>query len=441
MAAAFSIEEFASDFVKAGRGKGPSQRPNSLAEMDVREGLLEDLALKTLYATGSLSLLELAERLCLAYEIANELFQSLRTSRCLQITGMAGTIPQLAITSEGRSRASDLFSQSHYVGAAPVSFESYKKQVKLHSATRHDVHLPQIEKAFSHLVLEKETLRQLGTALNSGTSLFLYGPPGTGKTTIAEVLSTVLADDDVWVPQAVEIDSQIITIFDPTVHKVVSQAGSSSHDRRWVRCRRPAVLVGGELTAEMLDLQFNPVSKYYEGPVQMKANNGVLIIDDFGRQRMRPEEILNRWIVPLDRKVDYLSMAGGKKIEVPFEMLVVFASNIDPSELVDAAFIRRIKTKIKIGVVSQKEFVEIFCRVAEEKGVPFEKGIPEQLISFIRGVLRQDLRACYPRDVIDQICWAARFDNREPVIDLASLDQALKAYFVRGPGNTVAAAS
>jgi predicted ATPase with chaperone activity len=441
MAAAFSIEDFALDFVKSKRGAGPTLRPNTLAEMDVREGILEDLALKTLYAVGSLSLLDLSERLCVPYEITKTLFESLRNNRCCQVTGMAGTIPQIAITSEGRSRAADLFSQSHYVGAAPVSFESYKKQIRLQSASRQDVHFPDVERAFSHLVLDRETLRQLGTALNSGTSLFLYGPPGTGKTTIAEVLTSVLADDDVWIPQAVEIDGQIITIFDPTMHKPVAQTQSNSHDRRWVHCSRPAVLVGGELTAEMLDLQFNPVSKYYEGPVQMKANNGVLIIDDFGRQRMRPEEILNRWIVPLDRRTDYLSMAGGKKIEVPFEMLVVFASNFDPAELVDPAFIRRIKTKIKIGVVSEKQFVEIFCRYAEEKKVPFARGIPEQLIHFIRGVLRQDLRACYPRDIIDQVCWAARFDNKDPYVDLVSLDQAIKAFFVRGPGETLATAS
>jgi predicted ATPase with chaperone activity len=354
---------------------------------------------------------------------------------------LAGTIPQIAITTEGRGRAVELFSQCHYIGAAPVTLKSYVKQVRQQSAARKDVHMADVAQAFAHLVLETETLRQLGTAVNSGSSLFLYGPPGTGKTTIAEVLASVLAQDDVWIPHAVEVDGQIITIYDPTIHKPASEIASRTHDSRWVRCKRPAVLVGGELFAEMLDLQFNPISKFYVGPVQLKANNGVLIIDDFGRQRMRPEEILNRWIVPLDRRTDFLSMSGGQKLEVPFEMLVVFASNFDPADLVDPAFIRRIKTKIKIGVVSEKQFVEIFHRVASDKEVGFDPEIPQQLIDFIRGTLRQDLRACYPRDIVDQICWAARFDGKEPYIDLAALDQAINAFFVRGAGKALAGVS
>ena len=212
-------------------------------------------------------------------------------------------------------------------------------------------------------------LRKLGTALNSGSALFLYGPAGTGKTSIAETLSRVLAEDEVWIPYAVEVDGEIITVFDPSIHVRVQEREPEIRDERWVLCRRPSVLVGGELTAEMVDLQFNPNTKYYVGPVQMKANNGVLIVDDFGRQRLRPDELLNRWIVPLDRRIDFLTLAGGKKIEIPFEMLVVFASNMDPAELVDPAFLRRIQTKIKIGAVSDEQFCEIFRRVAAERGV------------------------------------------------------------------------
>ena len=188
----------------------------------------------------------------------------------------------------------------------------------------------------------------------------------------------------------------------------------------------------------MLDLQFNPVAKFYVGPVQMKANNGVLIIDDFGRQRLRPEELLNRWIVPLDRKIDFLSMAGGKKIEVPFEMLVVFASNFDPAELVDQSFIRRIKTKIKIGAVTDEQFHEIFRRVARENKVSFDESIPHILIDFIRRHMKQELRSCYPRDVIDQVRWAASYDDKEPYLDRRALEQAITAYFLKRSDDSAA---
>jgi hypothetical protein len=203
-----------------------------------------------------------------------------------------------------------------------------------------------------------------------------------------------------------------------------------SHDERWVLCSRPAVMVGGELTVDMLDLQFNPGSKYYVGPVQMKANNGVLIIDDFGRQRIGPTELLNRWVVPLDRRVDFLTMAGGKKLEIPFEMLVVFASNMNPYELVDPAFLRRIQTKIKLGALSDDQFCEIFRRIAAELRVAFDPEIPNNLIEFIRVTLRQELRACYPRDIVRQACWSARFENRKPFLDRATLRRAIEVYFL-----------
>jgi hypothetical protein len=197
-----------------------------------------------------------------------------------------------------------------------------------------------------------------------------------------------------------------------------------------VLCQRPKILVGGELTVDMLDLQFNPQTKFYVGPVQMKANNGVLIIDDFGRQRVRPDELLNRWVVPLDRRIDFLTLAGGKKIEMPFEMLVVFASNMDPAELVDGAFLRRIQTKIKVGAVTDEEFTEIFRRFAKEKEVEWEDGICNDLIHFIRRALNQDLRSCYPRDIVNQVCWSARYEGKKPYIDRAALTRAVEAYFL-----------
>ena len=219
-------------------------------------------------------------------------------------------------------------------------------------------------------------------------------------------------------------------MYDPSVHFSAHDPNTSTRDQRWVLCRRPSVLVGGELSVEMLDLQFGEVSRFYVAPVQMKANNGLLVIDDFGRQRIRPEELLNRWIVPLDRRIDFLTMAGGKKIEMPFEMLIVFASNINPAELVDPAFIRRIKTKIKVGACTPEAFREIFRRVARQNNVKYDTDIPDRLMDFIRREMKQELRSCYPRDIIEQVMWAARYDNREPYIDIPSLKQAIMAYFV-----------
>ena len=430
MATLLSMYDYNNDFIKSEPKFGPEHRPQSLAALDVRQGVLEEIALKTLYLSGSLSVLELAERMCLSYEVVDALFCQLRAEQLCLVTGMTGHVHQIAITAQGRTRAVELLAHNHYSGPAPVAFESYAKQTREQSVKKVDVHADDVHRAFADLVIDDETLRKFGTALNSGSSVFLWGPAGTGKTTMAETLSRVLADDQIWIPYAVEVDGQIITVYDPSVHRRVEESEPEDRDARWVLCKRPSVLVGGELTAEMLDLQFNPMSKFYVAPAQMKANNGVLIIDDFGRQRLRPEELLNRWVVPLDRRIDFLTLAGGKKIEVPFEMLIVFASNMDPAELVDPAFLRRIQTKIKIGEVSGEQFCEIFRRVAIDKGVRYDSSIPADLINYIRVGLKQELRSCYPRDIVNQVAWAARYEGHTPYIDRPALQRAIDAYFL-----------
>jgi predicted ATPase with chaperone activity len=428
MATLLSMQDY--DFVEPEPATGPAHKPQSISEIDVRQSVLENLVLKNLYLCGSLTVLELAEKTRLSFLVTNELFLRLRTEQLCQVTGMEGNIPQIAITSQGRSRAMELMSQSHYTGAAPVSLGSYVEQTRAQSTRGVEVHSADVERAFAHLVMDSETLRKFGTALNSGSTVFIYGPPGVGKTTMAETLSRVLAKDAVWLPYAVEVEGEIITIYDPSIHKRIQELEPENRDERWVLCHRPAVQVGGELTVEMLDLQFNPHTKFNVGPLQMKANNGVLIIDDFGRQRLRPEELLNRWIVPLDRRIDFLTLAGGKKFEIPFEMLVVFATNMDPATLMDAAFLRRIQTKVKVGAVSDEQFSEIFRRVALEKKVQFDPDICRDLIAFIRNTLNQELRSCYPRDIVNQVCWAARYEGRRPYLDHVALTQAVEAYFL-----------
>lgn len=418
------------NFVTAQTLAGPTCKPRTLDDIGVGRVVLENLALKLLYLSGSISVTQLADKMRLSYEVATELFYRLRADLLCQASGMTGNIPQMSITSQGRTRASDLLAQSQYSGPAPVSLERYVAQVRSQSVRDIVVHPEDVERAFARLVIDEKTLGKFGTALNSGSSIFLYGPPGTGKTTVAESLSRAFSEDLVWIPHSIEVDGQIITIYDPSVHMCMPTKEPEFHDERWVLCSRPAVLVGGELTAEMLDLQFNPSSKFYVGPVQMKANNGVLIIDDFGRQRIGPAELLNRWVVPLDRGIDFLTMVGGKKIEIPFEMLVVFASNMNPYELVDPAFLRRIQTKIRLGEPTDEQFCEIFRRTAAEFRVSYDPEIPRDLIESIRGRLKQELRSCFPRDIVRQACWSARYDRKKPHLDRAALQRAVEVYFL-----------
>lgn len=408
----------------------PGARPRRLSEMGVREATLEDIALKALYLSGPFSVLEMGEKMCIGYEVANELFNRLRGKLLCEVTGMSVNVPNIAITSQGRTRALELLSQSQYSGAAPVSLASYVEMVRQQSVRNLIVGPKDIEKAFAHMVFDPKTLAQFGTALNSGAPIFLYGPPGVGKTAAAETMSKVVASDEVWIPHGIEIDGQIIAVYDPVIHRRRAGSSNSEVDGRWVLCHRPTVIVGGELTIEMLDLQFNQSTRYYVGPPQMKANNGVLIIDDFGRQRVLPEELLNRWVVPLDRRVEFLTLAGGRKIEVPFEMLVVFASNLDPMRVMDPAFLRRIQTKIYIGEVSAEHFHEIFSRVAAEHNLATDEELVTDLIDFIHNTLKQELRSCYPRDLMNQMVWAARYEGTELKLDRESLTRAVDTYFV-----------
>jgi MoxR-like ATPase len=413
------------------RSKAPSgipAEPRAVDQTGIRKANLEGLALKILYLSGPFSLFELSRQMRLSIEVTEELFDRLRSEHLCSVTGLTGTVPNISITTQGRTRALELLTLNQYAGPAPVSMESYTLMVRQQSVRNVEVHADAVEQAFSHLVMDKKTLWQLGTALNSGSSIFLYGPTGTGKTTIAETLSRVVSQDHVWIPYAVEMDGQIVTVYDPLVHRQADRQPLA--DKRWMLCRRPAVMAGGELTIEMLDMQFSPVTKFYSAPLQMKANNGLLIIDDFGRQRVHPEAFLNRWVVPLDRRIDFLTLSGGKTIEVPFEVMVVFSSNKNPSEMLEDAYLRRVQTKIKIDAVSDEQFCEVFRRAAGEYGLECDMGVIQELAMFIRQTLREPLRPCYPKDILNQINWAARFEGKKPCLDQEAITRAVEAYFL-----------
>lgn len=409
----------------------PLPTPETVSEVGVNKSLLEDLALKTIYVTAPGSLVELSTTMRLHYRVVDEIFRRLRGEQMVEVTGMTGNTRQIALTTAGRNRALDLLALNQYVGAAPISLSDYVEQVKKQSVRNFAVHPADVREAFGPLVLEQKILDKLGTALNSGASIFLYGPTGSGKTAIATTLPRVLHRDQIWIPHALQADGQIIVVYDPHTHtKIEDDSLTENSDPRWVLCRRPTVLVGGELTIDMLDLQLNPIAKYYTAPVQMKANNGVLIVDDFGRQRVRPEDLLNRWVVPLDRGIDFLALAGGRKIEIPFELYVVFATNLNPSTLADAAFLRRIQTKIRVGTSSRQQFHEVFQRVCAEWGLNYDSQMVDELIELIRKKHREPLRNCHPRDIVGQIRWRARYEDREPRLDWESLLAAVDSYFV-----------
>lgn len=403
--------------------------PQTIEETGLRRSLLEDLALKSIYSEGELNLCELADRMGLSLAIVEDVFQRLRKEQFCEVKGMVGSVYRVSVTSQGKARALECLSLNKYVGAAPVTLKDYGLRARQQSVGDVNIHFPDVERATEPLVLSDETLRRLGVAILSGASIMLYGPTGTGKTAIAENIPRVY-EDSVWIPYAVEVDGQIITLYDSSLHRRIDRPIRDDSDGRWVLCRRPRVVVGGELTFEMLDLQFNQATGFYAAPLQMKANNGVLIIDDFGRQRIRPEELFNRWIIPLDRKVDSLTLAGGKKFEIPFDTLVVFATNLDPAELADEAFLRRIQSKIEVGNATPEQFHEIFRRVCRRLDLACEAQLVQRLIDFLRTELNLPLRPCYARDLVQQICWEARFEGKPPMLDWTTLVGACRSYFL-----------
>lgn len=412
---------------------GPLTMPHRVEQTGIRRGLFEDLALKILYLHGEMSLIELSDHMCLSLGIIEQIFQFFRKERLCEVKGMTGGSHIIVATSEGRQRAADLLSLNQYTGPAPVSLADYISQIKRQSVQGTMVHAEQLKRAFSQLVLRDELLLRIGTAVVSGTSMFLYGPPGTGKTSIANRISAIY-QDYVWVPQAVEVDGQIITVFDPGVHKTRDEGKIEDCDRRWVLCQRPCVITGGELSGEMLELQYNSALRYYSAPLQMKANNGVLILDDFGRQRIRPQELLNRWMTALDRRVEFLSLPGGRKFEIPFDTLVVFSTNIEPLELADEAFLRRIPNKIKVGWATKEQFLEIFRREARvARGLSVDDKVLHFLVGYLTKELKVQLSPCYVRDLLDQIFWAARYLHAKPEFTEELATWACSNYFLQSP--------
>jgi hypothetical protein len=414
--------------------------PRTLAESGLSQELVLQLLLKQLHFGADFTGQDLARRVGLEFTVIEPVLEVLRFTHLCEVAGgsvVGGPSFRYRITDEGRRRALLFLEQSQYVGAAPVPLAQYRDYLAAHGKAMSTAPTrARVRDAFSHLVLSTKVLDQVGPAVAAGHSMFVYGPPGNGKTVIAQAIRNLL-DGEIAVPHAIEVEGQIIRIFDPVSHERIAETGSTtsllrsreSMDGRWVRCRRPLVMVGGELTLESLDLTYSPTGGFYGAPVQMKANGGVLVIDDFGRQRVAARDLLNRWIVPLESRVDFLTLETGQKFDLPFCAMVVFATNVKPGDLVDEAFLRRIHYKVFAENPTKAEFLQIFEGCCRARGLAYDGLIAEALLAHLRS-RNIRFRGCHPRDLIDQALAHAEYLGEPRELTAELLETACAAYFV-----------
>jgi hypothetical protein len=403
--------------------------PQTFEELGISQTLVLDLVLRRLLLEGYSTLQSLSTKLRVSAPILNIVFAHMRQQQMVEIKGMIGNDYHFTLSQGGKMLAAERFQITQYAGAAPVSLKDYHSAIKAQAA-QVKIDRKSLRSAFSDLVINDILLDQLGPALISQNSIFIYGPTGNGKTSLAERMLRVYTDA-VLLPYAVEVDNQIISLYDPVVHQKLD---SDDHDidPRWVLCRRPCIVVGGELIPSMLELRLDESSGIYAAPLQMKANNGIFIIDDFGRQLMSPRDLLNRWIVPLDRRVDYLMLRYGVKFQIPFELMVVFSTNLEPSDLADEAFLRRIHNKIFVDAVDEKAFDQIFHRVVSRFNIPFESDSSEYLRKLCLREGRTELRACYPADICNILISIGKYEGRPPYMSKSELERASALYFAKG---------
>ncbi|ODT69352.1 MAG: ATPase [Nitrosomonadales bacterium SCN 54-20] len=419
------------------------QVPLKASDTGLSEAFLTDLLLKAAYLeAGTFSLQQISDTLALPFSVVDELAELMKADQLVAIrsaTGYSRASHVLELTKRGRERAEAALDTSRYVGAAPVPLRDYSRAMARQCVRQVEVDDEWIRDSLKHMVIGERMLNQLGPAFASGRSIFFYGPPGTGKTSITEILGRALPGH-IYMPQAIEVSGQVIRLFDPSIHFSVEDESSEDaeldlsrsvkHDLRWKKCRRPVVMVGGELSLDMLDLRYDASSKFYEAPIQMKAGNGVFILDDFGRQQVEPRQLLNRWIIPLERGTDFPTLHTGLKFEIPFDQITVFCTNLRPGDLVDEAFLRRIRHKIQVQYQTEDEFREILRRVCKGQGIAYDAEAAEYLLDNYYRKAGRPLTGSHPRDLVEHIVDRARFMRRLPELTPETVDLAAASYFV-----------
>jgi predicted ATPase with chaperone activity len=424
----------------------PEWQPSTIKNLDdtgLSANFVQDMALKVMYLRGQMTGRAIAEIIHLPFTaVVSPALDFLKREQMCEVKGAGSLGPasyEYVITSKGMVRTRELMERTTYVGPAPVPWDEYIKAIEAQKGRRLMVTPAIMKQALAHLTLDDAVFNKIGPAANSGKSMFLYGPPGNGKTTIAEAIGNMILKNDMYIPYAVEVDGQIIKVYDEINHNILpdedvqGSTGSLSGrrlDARWVRIKRPAIMVGGELTLDGLELKYDPINKYYEAPFQMKANGGMFLIDDFGRQQVRPRDLLNRWIVPMEKNIDFLSLHTGRKIEVPFAVLIVFSTNLPPRDLVDEAFLRRIRHKIEITSPSYETYRDIFKNVCNRRKIHYNEQMVRYLLQEYYIKRNQKLRASHPRDILDQIMDIADYLGVKPVLTKEMIDLAAASYFV-----------
>ncbi|MBK7864475.1 MAG: ATPase [Archangiaceae bacterium] len=410
-------------------------QPRALHETGLSQSMVEELILKALFFAGELRGGDIANRIKLPSIIVDEVIENLRKQKYIDLKGGGGLgVGKSTMVFQLTTYATDLIRQvlerNRYNGPAPVRMEDWFEAVQAQTARGGRITRAKMEGQFGDLIVKDYIFDGLGPAMNSGRAVFFYGAPGNGKTAICQSLIRCY-DGDIYVPHAVLVDDFIIRMYDETVHEPRPEESGSAHDARWVRVKRPLVVVGGELTLQTLDLIWTPEVRYYEAPFQLKAMNGMLLIDDFGRQKVSPKDLLNRWIVPLENDVDYLTMHTGKKLKVPFDCFVAFSTNLDPAALVDDAFLRRVRYKLEVQAPDEDQFHAIWDVVCRKRNVAYDADLVQYLIDTHYRDANRPFAGCQPRDLLEQVIDIAHYRGEQPRLSRQLLDQAVRNYFVK----------